>query len=126
MLVSMGLTEVEKQKAKTLSGGWQRRLSIAMALITRPRILFLDEPTLGLDVLARRELWGIIRSLKGRATVILTTHYMEEAQSLCDRIAVMVRGRLRAVGTVDELMAQTKAPNFEEAFVSLCEKEESL
>lgn len=117
-----GLAEIASQKAKTLSGGWQRRLSIAMALICDPSILFLDEPTLGLDVLARRELWKVIEGLKGKMTVILTTHYLEEAEALCDRIAVMVKGRIAAVGTSQELIAQTGAKNFENAFVSICEK----
>lgn len=114
-----GLDEVEGQKAKSLSGGWQRRLSIAMALVTKPQILFLDEPTLGLDVLARRELWKQVRALKGRVTVVLTTHYMEEAEALADRIGIMSTGRLKAVGTAQELMAATGTDNFEDAFVAL-------
>ena len=113
------LEDVRRNKAKTLSGGMQRRLSIAMALISDPEILFLDEPTLGLDVLARRELWGIIRSLHGEVTVILTTHYMEEAEELSDRIAVMQDGKLKAVGTAAELIEKTGAKNFEDAFVAL-------
>lgn len=123
IMASLGLTAVAGQRAKTLSGGYQRRLSIAMALITQPRILFLDEPTLGLDVLARRELWHVIEGLRGRVTVILTTHYLEEAEALSDRIGVMAGGRLRAVGTAAELMAQTGAANFEEAFVALATEE---
>lgn len=118
LIERFGLSEVRKSHAKTLSGGMQRRLSIAMALISEPQILFLDEPTLGLDVLARRELWGIIRSLHGEVTVILTTHYMEEAEELSDRIGIMQNGRLKAVGTARELMEKTGAKNFEEAFVS--------
>lgn len=114
-----GLDEVERQTAKSLSGGWQRRLSIAMALVTKPQILFLDEPTLGLDVLARRELWKQVRALKGRVTVVLTTHYMEEAEALADRIGIMSTGRLKAVGTAQELMAATGTDNFEDAFVLL-------
>lgn len=114
-----GLDEVERQTAKSLSGGWQRRLSIAMALVTKPQILFLDEPTLGLDVLARRELWKQVRALKGRVTVVLTTHYMEEAETLADRIGIMSTGRLKAVGTAQELMAATGTDNFEDAFVLL-------
>lgn len=113
------LQEIEKQKAKTLSGGWQRRLSIAMALISDPQILFLDEPTLGLDVLARRELWSVIQQLKGRVTVILTTHYLEEAESLSDRICIMKDGKLCAIGTEKELREQTGAASFEDAFVYL-------
>lgn len=119
MVENLGLAEVEKERAKTLSGGWQRRLSIAMALISKPRILFLDEPTLGLDVLARRELWSVIEGLKGNVTIILTTHYLEEAQALSDRIGIMARGELKALGTVAELTAKTNAKTFEDAFVSL-------
>ncbi|MBO5975553.1 MAG: ABC transporter ATP-binding protein [Oscillospiraceae bacterium] len=114
------LGEVASRRASTLSGGWMRRLSIAMALITDPKILFLDEPTLGLDVLARRELWEFIESLKGKMTVILTTHYLEEAEALSDRIGIMVAGRLVALGSADELKAQSGKDNFEDAFVALC------
>lgn len=121
MMETLGLAPVAKQRAKTLSGGWQRRLSIALALVSRPKILFLDEPTLGLDVLARRELWRMMETLKGQVTVILTTHYLEEAEALSDRIGVMAAGRLRAVGTVPELLAQTGAGSLEDAFVTLAE-----
>ena len=113
------MEEIEKSKAKTLSGGWQRRLSIAMALITEPKILFLDEPTLGLDVIARRELWRIINSVKKNVTIVLTTHYMEEAEKLSDKVAVMVKGEVKAVGTVPELLQRTGKQNLEEAFVSI-------
>lgn len=113
------LQEVLKQKAKTLSGGWQRKLSIAISLINDPKVLFLDEPTLGLDVLARRELWTVIESLKGTITIILTTHYMEEAESLSDRVGIMDKGNLIAVGTVKELMQKAGTNNFEEAFVKI-------
>ncbi len=113
------LSSVLKRKAGKLSGGWQRRVSIAMALISEPKILFMDEPTLGLDVLARHELWDMIRSLKGKVTVILTTHYMEEAEVLSDRIGVMKDGKLLAVGTVEDLKTMTGANNFESAFVSI-------
>lgn len=119
MAQAFGLTEVLKKKAKTLSGGMQRRLSIAMALISNPQILFLDEPTLGLDVLARRELWTIIQSLKGKVTMILTTHYLEEVEALSDRVGVMVNGKLIKVGTVAELTDQTGTHSLEEAFVAL-------
>lgn len=121
MLETLGLQPVAKQRAKTLSGGWQRRLSIALALVSQPEILFLDEPTLGLDVLARRELWRVIEALKGKVTVILTTHYLEEAEALADRIGVMAAGRLKAVGTVAELLAMTGGKNLEDAFVILAE-----
>lgn len=107
------------KKAGKLSGGWQRRLSIAMALISEPEILFLDEPTLGLDVLARSELWDVIRALKGQTTIILTTHYMEEAEALSDRVGVMKDGRLLALGTVTELKERAGTDRFEEAFVRL-------
>ncbi len=117
------LGEFVKSKAKTLSGGWQRRLSIAMALITEPQILFLDEPTLGLDVLARRELWTQIEKLKGKVTIILTTHYLEEAQSLSDRIGVMAKGELKAEGTAQELMKLAGTDDFESAFVKIAGEE---
>jgi len=122
MLCALSLQEVASKRARTLSGGMQRRLSIAMALITRPRILFLDEPTLGLDVLARRELWRLIESLKGKITVVLTTHYMEEAAALSDRIGIMARGSLKAAGTLSELLEQTGTTSLEDAFVSFAEE----
>ena len=107
------------RKAGTLSGGWQRRVSIAMALISEPQVLFLDEPTLGLDVIARHDLWETIRSLKGNVTIILTTHYMEEAEALSDRIGVMKNGKLLAVGTAKELIDKADVENFETAFVKI-------
>ena len=119
MLEEFHMQEVAGQRAGTLSGGWQRRLSIAMALISQPQILFLDEPTLGLDVLARRELWNIIEKLKGRVTVILTTHYMEEAASLADRVAILAHGRLRLCGTVQEILDAAGEADFENAFIKL-------
>ena len=109
--------------AGKLSGGWQRRLSIAMALIGEPKILFLDEPTLGLDVIARSELWETIRSLKGKITIILTTHYMEEAEELSDRIGIMKAGRLLAIGTAEELKAKAGTDKFEDAFVKIVKEE---
>lgn len=114
-----GLEQELNKKAKNLSGGMQRRLSIAMALISEPQILFLDEPTLGLDVLARRELWASIKSLKGKVTIILTTHYMDEVENLSDRVGIMTKGQLTAVGTVAELTAQTGTSKLEDAFVVL-------
>ena len=113
----LDLKEIIKKKAGKLSGGWQRRLSIAMALISEPQILFLDEPTLGLDVLARSDLWDIIRSLKGKVTIILTTHYMEEAEALSDRIAIMKDGKLLICATADEIKAKAETDSFEEAFI---------
>ena len=114
-----GLENELTKKAKNLSGGMQRRLSIAMGLISEPQILFLDEPTLGLDVLARRELWSSIKSLKGTVTIILTTHYMDEVESLSDRVGIMAKGQLTAVGTVLELTTQTGTSKLEDAFVML-------
>lgn len=115
------MEEIRNSRAKTLSGGWKRKVSIAMALVSGPRVLFLDEPTLGLDVLARRELWSVIRSLKGKITVILTTHYMEEAEQLSDRIAIMVGGKIRALGTLAELEQLTGQTGLENVFVSIAE-----
>lgn len=113
------MESIARSRAKTLSGGWQRRLSIAMAMISKPKVLFLDEPTLGLDVLARRELWQMIEQFKGNMTIILTTHYLEEAEALSDRIGILFGGKLVAVGTAAELMEQTHAVKFEDAFVAL-------
>ena len=118
-----GLDAVLHRKAGKLSGGWQRRLSIAMALISEPQILFLDEPTLGLDVIARHDLWDAIRRLKGQVTIILTTHYMEEAETLSDRIGIMKSGRLLAVGTVAELKRRAGTHDFEAAFVTIVKEE---
>lgn len=115
------LEEVLNQKAKTLSGGYQRKLSIAISLINDPEILFLDEPTLGLDVISRRELWHIIENLKGKITIILTTHYMEEAEILSDRIGIMNKGKLIELGTSKQLIKKTNANNFEDAFIKIVE-----
>ena len=113
------LNEVLSKKAKSLSGGWQRKLSIAISLINDPKILFLDEPTLGLDVIARKELWKVVEKLKGKITIILTTHYMEEAESLSDRVGIMSKGNIMDVGTTDELIKKSGAKNFEDAFVKI-------
>ena len=113
----LGLDSVLKKKAGKLSGGWQRRLSIAMALISQPKILFLDEPTLGLDVLARSDLWDLIRSLKGKITIILTTHYMEEAEALSDRIAIMAGGKLLICDTAENIKKLAQTDSFEQAFI---------
>ena len=113
------LEEVLNQKAKTLSGGYMRKLSIAISLINDPKILFLDEPTLGLDVLSRKELWNTINTLKGKITIILTTHYMEEAESLSDRVAIMNKGNIIEIGTPKEIISKTKTKNMEDAFVCL-------
>ncbi|MGN1082283.1 MAG: ABC transporter ATP-binding protein [Candidatus Avispirillum sp.] len=114
-----GLDSVYGKKAGKLSGGWQRRLSIAMALVSEPQILFLDEPTLGLDVLARSDLWDTVRSLKGKITVVLTTHYMEEAEALSDRVGIMKDGRLLALGTAEELKKSVGVDRLEDAFVAI-------
>ena len=120
IMSQFGLTDRQKDKANKLSGGYKRRLSIAMALVTQPKVVFLDEPTLGLDVVARRELWQVIKQLTGKTTIILTTHYLEEAESLADRIAVMKEGKLCGLGSADELKKQTNKTKFEDAFLSLC------
>ena len=119
IIEALDLTDVLKKKAKTLSGGYQRRLSIAMGLMSKPEILFLDEPTLGLDVIARRELWSIIKKFKGKITMILTSHYLEEIEALCDRIGVMSKGELLFEGTADEMKEKTNETSFEEAFVKI-------
>lgn len=119
IIADFALEEVKNKKASKLSGGFQRRLSIAMALVTEPKILFLDEPTLGLDVIARRELWALIKSIGKNMTVILTTHYLEEAENISDRIGIMKKGKLAAVGTVDELLKEAGCEKFEDAFVSI-------
>lgn len=123
LAAQLGLAPILHRRAGKLSGGWQRRLSIAMALVSQPEILFLDEPTLGLDVLARSDLWDTVRSLKGRITIVLTTHYLEEAEALSDRVGVMKDGRLLALGTPEELKRQTGSARFEEAFVKLIKEE---
>lgn len=123
LAAQLGLAPILHRRAGKLSGGWQRRLSIAMALVSQPEILFLDEPTLGLDVLARSDLWDTVRSLKGRITIVLTTHYLEEAEALSDRVGVMKDGRLLALGTPEELKRQTGSARFEEAFVKLVKEE---
>ena len=115
----LGLESVIDRRAGKLSGGWQRRVSIAMALISEPQILFLDEPTLGLDVIARSELWDLIESLKGRVTIVLTTHYMEEAEALSDRVAIMKDGKLILCDTVDGIKKTAETDNFEQAFVRI-------
>ena len=119
MTEELSLGEVLDRKTGKLSGGWGRRVSIAMALICEPEILFLDEPTLGLDVIARRELWDTLSKMRGRMTVVMTTHYMEEAEALSDRIGIMKGGRLLAVGNVAELKEKTGAQNLEAAFISI-------
>ena len=116
---ALDLESVMNRKAGKLSGGWQRRLSIAMALVSEPKVLFLDEPTLGLDVIARSELWDLIESLKGKTTIVLTPHYMEEAEALSDRLGVMKNGRLLFTGTVKEMKEKTGAERIEDAFIKM-------
>ena len=115
------LEEVLNKKAKTLSGGYKRRLSIAISLLSKPKVLFLDEPTLGLDVFARRELWKIILSLKGKITIVLTSHYLEEIEALCDRIAVIHKGNIIFEGKIKAMKEQTQKENIEDAFIALIE-----
>lgn len=118
-----GLTEVANKRAKTLSGGYARRLSVAAAVITESKLLILDEPTLGLDVIARRELWKLINARKGKTTIILTTHYLEEVEALCDRICALKEGEKIFEGTVDEMKTLTGEENFEDAFVKISQGE---
>ncbi len=115
------LNDVLNQRAKTLSGGYKRRLSIAIALVSNPKILFLDEPTLGLDVFARRELWSIIRKIKGKTTIILTSHYLEEIENLCDNVAILSKGKVLKVGTISEIITETNSNTFEDSFIKLVE-----
>lgn len=122
MIAEFGLETVRKKTAEKLSGGWQRKLSIAMALVSEPDVLFLDEPTLGLDVFARRELWKVIEELKGKVTIVLTTHYMEEAENLSDRICVMKNGKIIDIGTAKELIQKTNTDKFEDAFIKIVEE----
>lgn len=119
VIETFSLGEALSRRAGKLSGGWQRRLSIAVALISRPKVLFLDEPTLGLDVLARRELWKVIEKIKSRTTIILTSHYLEEIEALCDRVAILSKGRLAAEGTVGEIISVSGEDTFENAFVKI-------
>ena len=114
--------EILNKKAKTLSGGYQRRLSIAVTLLSKPKVIFLDEPTLGLDVLARREIWNIIKSIKNKCTIVLTSHYLEEIEALCDRVAILAKGNLLKIGTVNEIKKETNKNTFEEAFISIVEE----
>ncbi|MFO1446173.1 ABC transporter ATP-binding protein [Bacillus sp. Bva_UNVM-123] len=123
MLQTFGLAERQKDKARTLSGGMQRRLSIAMGLITNPHILFLDEPTLGLDVRSRRELWATLSKLKGKMTIVLTTHYLEEAEALADRICILQKGSVKAIGIAKEMKDSTNTTSFEDAFLAICDRE---
>ena len=118
---TFSLGEVLNERARTLSGGYKRRLSIGVALISKPQILFLDEPTLGLDVFARRELWTIIKKLKGKITIILTSHYLEEIENLCDRVAILSKGELLDVGTINDIKEKTNSKTFENAFIKLVE-----
>ncbi|MBP2624293.1 ABC transporter ATP-binding protein [Streptococcus oricebi] len=124
MMTTFDLTERQNDRAKALSGGIQRKLSIAMALISQPKILFLDEPTLGLDVRARHELWKTIEALKGKTTLILTTHYLEEAEALADRICIMNKGKIQILGSAQEIIKASGQKNFEEAFLAYTEEGE--
>lgn len=123
IIQTFSLEEVLDSRAKILSGGYKRKLSIAIALVSKPQILFLDEPTLGLDVFARRELWKIINKLKKNITIILTSHYLEEIEFLCDRVAVLSKGKVLKVDTIEEIKKTTNKKSFEDAFVELVEAE---
>lgn len=122
IIARFGLEEVANKYAKTLSGGWQRRLSIAISLVGDPELIFLDEPTLGLDVLARRELWKIIEGLKGKVTIVLTSHYLEETERLCDRVAIMAKGNVLCTGSVEQIKYEAQTDSFEDAFVKIVEE----
>ena len=126
MLNSLDLVSVRKKKVSKLSGGYARRLSIALALVSNPKIIYLDEPTLGLDVLARRELWKLILTLKGKITIILTSHYMEEVEALADRVGIFNKGSLIEEGTIEEILAKNRAKNLEEAFIKAVGEEALL
>ncbi|MCG8395096.1 ABC transporter ATP-binding protein [Bacillus atrophaeus] len=123
MMTKFSLLERAKNKTKTLSGGLQRRLSIAMALISNPQIIFLDEPTLGLDVRARRDLWKVLLELKGKITIVITTHYLEEVEALADRVGIIHGGKLHALGTIDELKEKTGHSSLEDIFLTLTDEE---
>lgn len=116
---NLGLESYINRRAKTLSGGYKRRLSIAMALVTNPRILFLDEPTLGLDVINRHELWNVIDNLKGKVTIILTSHYMEEISALVDDIAIMKNGKILMINNLETILKSTNTNSLEEAFIKI-------
>ena len=122
IISKLGLEEVKNKYAKKLSGGYQRRLSIAMALVSKPKVLFLDEPTLGLDVIARSELWQFIKLIKSEMTIILTTHYLEEVEELADEVGIMAKGKLKIKGTIDEIIASKNYNNFEQAFIDIASK----
>lgn len=119
IIKKMKLEDVKNKKAKKLSGGYKRRLSIAMAIVTKPKVLFLDEPTLGLDVIARSELWKFIKEIKSHMTIILTTHYLEEVEELADKVGIMSKGKLICEGTIQEIISQNNYKNFEEAFIRI-------
>lgn len=116
---NLGLESYINRRAKTLSGGYKRRLSIAMALVTNPRILFLDEPTLGLDVINRHELWNVINSIRGKVTIILTSHYMEEISALVDDIAIMKNGKILMINNLETILKSTNTNSLEEAFIKI-------
>lgn len=118
-----GLSALYRNKAKTLSGGYQRRLSVAMAMMTKPKVLFLDEPTLGMDIRARNDLWNILMQLKGAVTIILTSHYLQEVEMLADRVGIMHQGQLRALGTIQQLMRETGKNSLEDVFLGMTEEE---
>lgn len=135
LLKTVNLTEKAKSKYKEMSGGQKQRFSIATTLINNPKIIFLDEPTTGLDPQARRNLWELIKNIRSQGTtVIITTHYMDEAEQLCDRIAIMDEGKIISMDSPDKMIddlvstgferpKQVKAANLEDVFIHLTGKE---
>ena len=127
LLQQFGLSQLEKSPVNKLSGGERQRLSVALALIGNPEIVFLDELTTGLDVAARREVWRTLKELKDSGmTIFLTTHYMEEAEKLCDRITLLKNGKILTEGTVDEVVARSPYDNLEEAYLWYMDEEVEL
>ncbi len=135
LLEEVNLTEKAKDQVDTLSGGQKQRFSVAAALVNKPEVLFLDEPTTGLDPQARRNLWDLIKSIKKKGiTIVMTTHYMEEAELLCDRIAIMDKGKIIALDTPKNMVAnllkkgfkkdvRVEQANLEDVFIDLTGKE---
>jgi ABC-2 type transport system ATP-binding protein len=126
LLTALDLTAKRTTSARALSGGMRRRLLIAKALVHEPRVLFLDEPTAGVDVELRRALWAYVRTLRDRgATVVLTTHYLEEAEALADRIGIIARGRLQLVEEKAALLARSGGRSLEQIYVDLVGRAEA-
>lgn len=130
LLKDFGLAGKEKQKVTHLSGGEQQKLSVLLTLIPKPKVVFLDELTTGLDTIARRQVWQLLKKLKEQGlTILLTSHYMDEVEALCDRIGIIVNGEIMVEGTVAEVKTQTKKETLEEAYLwytGEVEKDESI